>query len=162
MQGDRERHQEVAGRGERGLWLHPGELGQAGPRAAEARVRQVLEALLQHAQGVLQGGTVSARKHHCKMTCEAPLEAIVFSLADSCKTDRARPFALLPIDVNRTSKMKRTRYIFLRSSLFWKDEVLLPSNSVIDMELQELSTKSGEQQASMHTQAFMTQMGSSS
>ena len=54
---------------------------------------------------------------------KALLEAIVLSLADSCKTDRARPFALLPIDVNRTSKMKRTRYIFLRSSLFWKDEV---------------------------------------
>ena len=83
-------------------------------------------------------------------------------MAEACKTDRARPFALLPIDVNKTSKMKRTRYIFLSSSLFWKDEVLLPSNCVIDLELQELSTKRGEQQASMHTQAFMTQMGYSS
>ena len=59
IQGDRERDKEAAGRGERGLRLHPGQLRQAGAGAAQARVRQVLEALLQHAQGVLQGGTVS-------------------------------------------------------------------------------------------------------
>ena len=61
IQGNRERDKEAAGRGERGLRLHPGQLRQAGPGAAQARVCQVLEALLQHAQGVLQGGTVSER-----------------------------------------------------------------------------------------------------
>ena len=62
FQGNCERDKEAVGRGERGLGLHPGQLRQAGPRAAEARVRQVFEALLQHAQGVLQRGTVSAKK----------------------------------------------------------------------------------------------------
>jgi len=57
FQGNCERDKEAVGRGERGLGLHPGQLRQAGPRAAEARVRQVFEALLQHAQGVLQRGT---------------------------------------------------------------------------------------------------------
>ncbi len=63
-QGDRERHQEAAGRGERGVGAGVGGAvvrgGEAGAGAEEEGVRQVLQEILKHTQGLLQGGTVSA------------------------------------------------------------------------------------------------------
>ena len=59
FQGDRERDQEAAGRRQRGVCLHPWVEREAGARAEEEGVRQVLKEVLQHAEGVLQGGTVS-------------------------------------------------------------------------------------------------------
>ena len=61
FQGPRERHQEAVGRSQRHLGLHPGHLRQAGPRATQEGVRQVLQTLLKHSQGILQRGTVSYR-----------------------------------------------------------------------------------------------------
>ena len=65
FQGHRKRHQEASGRSQRHIGIHSGHLGQAGPGAAHERVREVLQKVLQHPQGILQRGTVSVRPTMC-------------------------------------------------------------------------------------------------
>lgn len=65
MQGDRQCHQEAAGRGQRRGWLHPGHDGQAVGGAEKERICQVLEEVQHDAQGVLQGGPGECCVYQC-------------------------------------------------------------------------------------------------
>uniref|UniRef100_A0A1S4JIL7 Uncharacterized protein n=1 Tax=Culex quinquefasciatus TaxID=7176 RepID=A0A1S4JIL7_CULQU len=67
-QGNRQCHQEAAGRGQRGGRLHSGLAGQTGGRAAQEGVCQVFQKVQHHPQGVLQGG----RGQRCFRECFVP------------------------------------------------------------------------------------------